>query len=132
MSHEDITFRWIDGPTASQKDWDRVEDILVSRGQMILARAVTRILMAERGGELEGFIVLQLVPHTEPLFVKPSARGTGLAEELADRMVDYMNEVHARGYMVVADNPSAARLCEARGMTRVEAPVYVCIGEVPK
>jgi GNAT superfamily N-acetyltransferase len=121
----DVTFRWIDGPVASQEDWDRIESILATRGWMSLARETSRILVAEHDGELKGFVVLQLVPHTEPLWVAPDARGTGLAESLADQMMEFLVSIHARGWMVVADNPFAARLCEDRKYKRVEAPVYV-------
>jgi len=122
----DACYRWVDGRTASQEDWDKIENILAARGWLSLNRPTTRILVAEdASGELLGFICLQMVPHTEPLFVRPSQRGTGLAEELADRMLDFMMEIQARGWMVVADNPVAEKLCESRGMVKIESPVYV-------
>jgi hypothetical protein len=124
----DITFRWIDGPTASQEDWDRIEAILASRGWMQLARATSRIRVAERDGVLLGFHVLQLMPHAEPLWVKPSERASGLADQLANDMLDFLVEIHARGWIVVADSPHAAKLCEAREMTKIESPVYVKVG----
>lgn len=120
-----VEYRWIDGPTATAEEWDRVEGVLAVRGWMSLNRPTSRILVAEREGELLGFMVMQLVPHTEPLWVRPSERGSGIAESLADQMVEFMFSVQSRGWMVVADNPMAAKLCEARGMMKVDAPVYV-------
>lgn len=121
-----VSYRWVDGNDATAEDWDRVERILAARGWLSLNRPTTRILIAEdAGGELLGFICLQMVPHTEPLFLRPSARGTGIAEELADRMLEFMLSIRARGWMTVADSPVAEKLCEARGMVRIESPVYV-------
>jgi hypothetical protein len=122
----DPTYRWVDGPTATDEEWDKIEGILASRGWMSLNRPTTRILVADDAdGSLLGFICLQMVPHTEPLFVRPSQRGTGLAETLADKMLEFMLSIQARGWMVVADNPIAAELCESRGMVKVESPVYI-------
>lgn len=122
----DVNYRWVDGPTATAEEWERIEGILTTRGWMSLNRPTSRVLIAEdTDGALLGFIVMQLVPHTEPLWVLPSKRASGIAEELADQMLTFMVSVQARGWMVVADNPAAAKLCEQRGMSKVESPVYV-------
>lgn len=126
MSEVEVNFRWINGPECSDADWDRIEAILAARGWMSLNRLTSCILLAEAAdGTLLGFSVLQMVPHVEPLWVKPSMRATGLAESLADKMIAFMVGMRARGWMAVADNPVAAKLCEAHGMTKVESPVYV-------
>lgn len=127
-----VTYRWIGGvdsehgPAATKEEWDRIEGILVVRNWMSLNRPTSQVLLAEDAeGQLLGFMVLQLVPHPEPLFVIPSQRASGIAEELADRMLTFMVSIQTRGWMVVADNPAAAKLCEARGMTKLDCPVYV-------
>jgi hypothetical protein len=120
-----ITYRWIDGPTAADADWQRVDDVLVVRGWMALNRELTRILVAEDEGVLAGFAILQLIPHVEPLWVAPSKRGTEVASTLADKMIEYMVEAKARGWIAVASNSQVAKMCEEHGMTRVDKPVYV-------
>ena len=95
---------------------------------MALNRNTTRILVAEEEGELAGFLPLQLLPHTEPLWVKPSKRGSDIAVTLADKMVEFLTEMQVRGFMVVADNPFAAKICESHGMVKLESPVYVKVG----
>jgi acetyltransferase (GNAT) family protein len=128
---DDIKFEWIDGPNsqgprpATIAEWDAIDELCAARGWMSLNRQLTRILVAKRGEEIAGFIVLQLVPHTEPLYVAPSERGTDLAASLADQMVEFLLSVKARGWMVVADNPHAKKLCEDRGMTKVKSPVFI-------
>ena|ERR1035437_8347136 len=123
-----IEYRWVDGPTATAEDWDRVESILAARGWMSLNRATSRILIAEApgpDGRLLAFVVFQLIPHLEPLWIAPSVRGTGLAEELSDRIIRFMVENGARGWISVADSPFAEKLCEREGMVRVSSPVYI-------
>lgn len=121
-----ITYRWLDGPTATEEEWNRFEDILVARGWMSLNRPTSRVLVAEdEHGDLAGFIVMQLVPHTEPLWVRPSQRGGEVANELADRMLRFMMDIQARGWMLVASSDTIAKMAEARGMVRETLPVYV-------
>jgi len=122
----EVSYRWIDGPTATEDEWNRFEDILVARGWMSLNRPTSRVLVAEdEHGDLMGFIVMQLVPHTEPLWVRPSTRGSEVANELADRMLAFMMEIQARGWMLVASNDIIAEMAEKRGMVRETLPVYV-------
>jgi len=125
----DVSYRWIDGPNASQEDWDRVEAICAARGWASLNRPTSRILVAEVGDVLAGFYVFQLFPHAEPMWVLPSLRGQGVAEELAERMYQFLTEVRVRGFMIVADSPFAEALCEKFGMKRINSPVYAMLPE---
>lgn len=123
---EKIAYRWVDGPTATDAEWDRIESLLAARGWASLNRPTSRILLAEdAAGELLGFEVFQMIPYVGPLWVRPSARGTGLAEDLSDRMLDFMAEIQARGWLVTAESAYAEKICVDRGMTKVETPVYV-------
>jgi hypothetical protein len=122
----EIAYRWLNGPDATDAEWDRIEQILIARGWMSLNRLASRILIAEdTDGALLGFFVCQYVIHTEPLWVVPSRRGGEIAEQLADQMLGYMMEIQARGWMLIANDPVAAKMAEARGMVREESPVYV-------
>src|SRR5208337_1127868 len=125
---EAITYRWIDGPFASDEEWATIESVLVTRGWMSLNRQVTRILVAEEDGKIGAFFVLDLVPHAGPLWVKPSWRGTKVANELAEQMNDFFVESQARGVIIVAESPMVERMCEARGMIRVTKPIFVIAG----
>jgi predicted N-acetyltransferase YhbS len=111
-----------------QWEWDAIEAILAARGWMSLNRETTpAIVLAERNGMIVGFIALQMIPHTEPLYVAPDERGTEVASELSDLMLNFLRDNQARGWMVVAENPFAERLCRQRGMVKVEYPVYVAL-----
>jgi GNAT superfamily N-acetyltransferase len=129
---DEIRFEWIDGPDnergtrpATREEWEQIDDICAIRGWASLNRVLTRILVAWRGEKIVGFHVMQFWPHLEPLFVVPSERGTGLAEQLADRMVEFVTEAKARGWIVIADSPYAKKMCEDRGMTKIKSPVYI-------
>jgi hypothetical protein len=128
---EEIRFEWIDGPEmpnaprpATDEEWDAIEDVCAARGWMSLNRTLTRVLCAKRGDEIVGFHVMQLAPHAEPLYVATAERGTELAAQLADRMVEFLISIKARGWFVVADSPFAKKMCEERGMAKVKSPVY--------
>jgi hypothetical protein len=82
-------------------------------------------IVAYAGTDMVGYVFCQLVPHAEPMEVKPEFRGTGLAEELADRMAKFMVEGNMPSYLVIAQNEFAAKLCEDRGMREVKGRVYV-------
>jgi len=120
----DITYRWVDGPTATDEEWSKIDDVLATRGWASLNRYTSRILIAERGNEF-AFHVFQLVPYCGPLYVPRSMRGQGIAEDLADKMMEFLVENNARGWLVTAESAHAAKLCETRGMMRVPCPVYV-------
>lgn len=74
---------------------------------------------------LVGFLIVQLIPHTEPLYVTPRYRGSDIARELSSHVFSYMLQSSTRGFMVVADNPIAVQLCEQLGLRKVDSPVYI-------
>lgn len=120
-----ITRRWLDGVNATDEEWSKIDEILATRGWPSLNRPTSRIRLAEEDGKILSFLVVQLFPQVGPAWAAPSVRGTGIAAELADDMVQYLMDAQCRGWMVVADNPHAEKLARDRGMTRLESPVYV-------
>lgn len=126
---DEVTFRWIDGHSATQKEWDAIDLKLAARGWMSINRELSRIRVAERDGKIVGLYVLQHIPHVEPLLVDRAEYGNGVAEQLADDMQEFLTEVHARGFMAVCEHPIAAKMCEARGMQKIPYPVYISVAE---
>lgn len=126
---------------AIEKRWLQGEDLKVlapvihARGWGPFNPYLTRALCAfEKQGDgteaLVGFVVLQMIPHTEPLYVDPEHRGTGLAEELSEEIVAFLRENQVRGWIAIAESPHSAILCEKNGMNLVPFPVYFGKGEV--
>src|SRR4029077_11567783 len=125
---DNITFRWLEGPSCSDEDWDKLYKLLHKRGWSPLNREYSRILLAEEDGEIVGFSCLQMLPFAGPLFVKPQLRGSGIADKMAADTISFLVECDARGWFVVADSPHAPRLCEQHGMYKVDSPVYITTG----
>lgn len=115
----DIKFKWLDGDALQI-----IEPILESRGWASMNDKTCRALCAFDGTKLVGFHVFQLYPHAEPMWLDRAYRGTGIAEDMADKMMEFLSQVGVRGFMVIADNPAVQRLCESHGMKKVNAPVY--------
>ena len=103
---------------------EALEPMFKQRGWMCLNKETSRIMGTFHEGKLIAFVVLQLVPHLEPLWVDPSYRGAGVAEELVSEIARYIKSAKTRGVMIVADNPGVARLAEHFGMSRILSPVY--------
>jgi GNAT superfamily N-acetyltransferase len=125
-----ITYNWIDGYQATEKEWDEIDSILAARGWMSLNKNTSRIRIAYDGEKIVGLYVFQLIPHVEPLWVSRSYIGQGIAEHLISDMEQFFIETKARGCMIVAENPLVEKLCISKGMAKVNYPVYVLVGEV--
>jgi Acetyltransferase (GNAT) family len=134
MSEEEeaggITYKWLDGPSLTDAEWAReteaIDRVIEARGWMRLNKNTSRIRIAEDAdGKLAGFYIFQMIGHAEPLYVRPSMRGTEVADRLADDMEKWLLETDARGWVLMADSPITAKMAEKRGMVRVESPVYV-------
>jgi ribosomal protein S18 acetylase RimI-like enzyme len=115
----EVTYRWLEMPELML-----IDPIINQHNWTPLNEATSRVLVAEAGGKIVGFIVMQLYPHLEPLWVDKAHRSDGIAENLAAKMMEFLNEVEVRGFQVCADTEFAKRLCEAHGMELVTAPVY--------
>lgn len=126
MMPAEVTYRWVNGRDASDQDWGRVHDIIVARGWMPLNRATCCLLLVEDAmGNLLGFMPFQMIPFTGPLWLHPSVRGEGIADEMATRMEEFLTGADARGWLSICESPHAERICQQHHMTRVDEPVYI-------
>ena len=82
-----------------------------------------KIIVAEIAGDngdklVLGFTVVQLIVHTEPMWIAPPMRGTGVAEKLAQATRHYLEEDCKVSQWVCMAKPGsfAARIAEANGM----------------
>jgi len=113
-----------------KKVWLLGEDILVlndvieREGWTQVNTSNVAVAAVDRDG-IAGFHILRTMPHPEPLWIRPDKRNTGLAEELANDMYNFLKDTNTPSYMVVADTPEAVKLCEHFGMKRIESPVYL-------
>jgi len=124
MNATDITTRWINLWEATESELAQVEFVRESHGWTPFAYNLTRVLLAEVDGKIIGMQFLQLVAHPEPHYVDPKFRASSVSERLATEVIVFLRECAAPAWQCTADSPFAEKLCAARGMVPVEAPVY--------
>jgi len=124
-----MNYRWINGWEATDAEWNQIDNIIYSRGWMTLNKNTSRIRVAEEEGRIIGFFCLQQIPHTEPMYVARKYWGQGVAEKLADDMMEFLKEINARGWVLIAENPTVEKLCLERKMVKVNYPVYISLGQ---
>lgn len=124
----EVTYRWVNGIDSPDQEWDTLDRMLRALGSMSLNRATSRILLAEANGHVLGFHVFQMIPFAGPLYVIPSARGTGIADTLIVKLLEFLAAAEVRGFIAVAQSKHAEKACVAIGMDRVENPVYILGG----
>ena len=114
-----VEFKWLDGD-----ELDQLEPIIRARGWVPLNKKMARAYAAFAGDEIVGFACFNCIPHVEPLYVDRTYRGTGLAKDLTDALVDFLYAVECPAAYILADNPASEALAKAHGMERVDVPVY--------
>ena len=119
METATLTYKWL-----YCDELNTLEPILKARGWMSLNHDTSAAYCAYDDKKLVGFLVVQLIPHVEPMYVDIRHRGTGVAEQLGQGVADYLREAHCRGAMLIADSPATAKLAEKFKMTKITSPVY--------
>ena len=122
---DNLQYLWVMAGQDASPYLPQIDAAIQRMGWTPLNGKTSNVLVALDGEKVVGFHVPQLFPHAEPLFVDPGWQGTGLANELSGRMLDFLMSVNARGFMVIADSPHAEKLCQKFGMKRVTSPVYI-------
>lgn len=93
--------------------------------------AMAKVVVAEAGTGKQaiilGFCVVQFIVHSEPMWVHPSARGTGIAEGIVQQVMHYIeHDCKIKRYVCIAKTGSfAARLCEQYGYQPWPGQVFV-------
>lgn len=129
----DVRFEWVDGPDmpnahrpATDAEWNKIDDLLAAQGWMSLNRVLTRVLVGwDADGNIVALSTVQMLPNVGPIWVDKSLRGAGVADVIVDETLKFLLEAKARGWIVIADSPHTAKVAEAKGMTKLESPVYV-------
>lgn len=113
-----IEIKWLDGA-----DLNQLAPQIQELGWIPLNPQMARAVVAFSGDTIVGFCPFNCVPHID-LWVDKAYRGSGLAQELTEAMVQFLFAVNAPGAYVVADNPHTEALCRKYGMKKIDAPVY--------
>jgi hypothetical protein len=129
---EEIRFEWLDGPEsqgprpATETEWSKIDDLLLSQGWMSLNRVLTRIRVGwDKDDNIVALSTVQMLPQVGPMWVAKRLRATGTADDLVAETVKFLTDVKCRGWIVIADSPHTAKIAKRQGMVRIESPVYI-------
>lgn len=90
------------------------------------AAPTCRVLGAFVDGILIESFTFQLYGMLGPMVKHQDVKDSGeMSRQLASVMHEFLEGVEARDYLVVANSPISARLCERFGMKKLTVPVYV-------
>ena len=104
------------------EEWSLVEPIFVFNGTRLPHKETARIFVAERGGDLVGMAVMQMVPHLEPIWIE-KGKGEHALRGLI-HMAEASLEKGSGDYYAFSTTLEVGRLCEAFGMTHVPWVIY--------
>jgi hypothetical protein len=114
-----LTFGWL-----GFEDWPLLAPIFEAQGAPMPSPETAGILAAVEGDKVVGFLVMQLVYHTEPLWVDESKRDGRLAGELVARMDAHFAESRTP-YYSFSDNAWVDREAKRLGMKQLDYKVHV-------
>jgi GNAT superfamily N-acetyltransferase len=111
---ENVEIRELHGEEALEA----IRPFLVSRKWRVPPVGMLAAKVAFEGDKVVGFAVYQLVPHTEPILVLPSHRGTGLAAELSRQIVEFARKVGG-GLMCISTSSIVDDLAIDNGLSPI-------------
>lgn len=117
-----ISYRFLE----KSDDWSDFNAEHILRGVDAPDARLTRVAVAEDAGGDSSYFYVSPQMHCS-LILNPQHRGTKVLVNLI-AMIWTMIEQHLKtgvDVFIVADEPETAKMCEAAGMERVLAPVYV-------
>lgn len=106
-------------------EWLNLQHILIDDFSEDLPDPSSTVIYALENvaGELVGFFQIEEVVHGRHIWIDPKYRMKGLAQHLAERMIE-MFSLTQRPLIVAAHRKSACALAKSLGMAEVEGHVY--------
>lgn len=85
-------------------------------------------------GKIVGIMVLQLIPHAEPIVIDKAYRGNGVWKEMTEILDSYLQEMAnvgaIKGVYTQPTSEVSKYMAEAMGMEECEFPLFVKTYEV--
>ena len=102
--------------------WDDLLPVFAAQGVLLPCPEMAHVLVAQEGEETIGFLVIQLQPHLEPLYVKPAYRHQGVAQALAKAAI----QLFAPGIPFYAFSPREGidHLAQQAGLEALPWKIY--------
>lgn len=108
-----------------------VDEFTDSENISRLNPAFSRVVAAvdTESGKVVGIMVVQMVLHAEPIWIKEEYQGRGIWREMAETMDGYLMEMAAQGIVAGVytqpTRPETKAICEKMGYYEAEHPLYV-------
>ena len=103
------------------EEWPRLQGVLEAEGGRLPDPATAQIVVHEAQGEIIGFLVVQLVPHLEPIWVHPDYRGKGLVSSLVNAGRSLLGSGE---FFAFSPNRAMGALATKEGLTPLPWTVY--------
>lgn len=114
-----FTERWL-----PVDEWHKVAGVFAAQQKSLPAPELARIRVAEEGDRIVGFLVWQLVPHVEPLWIDESYRGRVWWPKLLEAAMAECSSAY-----VFAPDAHIAGMAEAMGFEELPWRVFYCEAE---
>ena len=110
----DIIYRFL-----QPEEWDRVKSIFEEyASDCIPDPSVSRMVIAERDGNIIGILACQPAMHSEPLWIDKNERGKVNWKRMLAMLGNQM-------FYVFASNEKIGRMCELAGFELLDLKVYL-------
>ena len=110
--------------------WAELAPVFEAEGISLPCPEMARILVAQEGDKTIGFLVIQLQPHLEPLYVIPEYRNQGIAQALAKAAVQLF--VPGASFFAFSPREGIDHLAEQAGLDALPWKIYHGVGKDPK
>lgn len=107
------------------EDWELLEPIFRAYGTMLPDPRLAQIAVSEDDdGQIVGFLVCQLIPHLEPIWVHPEYRGGSVCiPDLVKTVTENLRP--GTGLYAFAPSQAIGALCESVGMQPLPWRTYL-------
>lgn len=102
-------------------EFPKLESLFADNGVALPNPDFSEIIVAEDQNEIVGFLVAQLVLHTEPVWIKPEHRGKGLWRDLH---LMAQKSIGDQEYFAFAPDDRISHMAESVGLKKMPWSVF--------
>jgi len=108
-------------------EWGRLKPLFEFLDAFLPDSIAAQCAVAEDGAHIAGFLMMQLVPHSEPLWIDEAYRGRVNFKRLQSIIEpkDVSKALCVPGLLVIAETDTVARMAELCGYRQVPGTVWI-------
>lgn len=116
--------------TLPVEEWPKLEAQFAERHVALPDPRLARIVVAEDGSQIVAFLVVQMVPHLEPIWIDRRYRGKLHWPRLVTAAKKHLDAKSS--YFAFAPNAHIARMIDAAGLTRLPWTIFSGTADAPR